>query len=244
MGFPDGPRRRILELLAARQAQPSPDLHRNGLRLKDLSAALGLRHPTVLAHLGKLMRDRWVEPVEVDGVTLYCAAPRLEVTWSWPRERRFETWATGVPVDWRFSLVPRVPDAAAQRFLYEWLDRAQARGLLPAYCSRFEPQDPRPRLLQVVVYGSCARGEARVKSDLDLLLYGDTRKADADALVGLAHEVALRGGRNPDIRRMDGKTWQAAEPDFRAAVRREGKTAFTNDPDAPFLEQPVADLHG
>lgn len=148
-------------------------------------------------------------------------------------------WQTSSTIDWRFPLVSRIADANAQQFLYEWLDRAQARNFLPAFRSRFEPQDPRPPLLQIIIYGSCARGDAGPKSDLDILLYGESGKRQAEGLITLAHEVALWGGRTPDIRAMDAKGFREAAPTFRSAIQHEGKTIFTNDPDAPFQERPL-----
>lgn len=207
--------------------------------LKDIAQHVGMQPPTVLAHLrrleaeGKVMRVDWHEGPR------YAVLPSLHCEWIDPDHGMRDAWRTSQPVDWRFPLVTRVRDQRAQRFLVEWLDRAQARGLLPPFRSRHEPKADVP-LLQAVVYGSCARGDAGPNSDLDVLVVGDLGKKTMTALVDLAHEVALRGDhRNPDVRTLDAKGWGQATAPFRTSIAREGKTVFTNDYDAPFLERPL-----
>jgi predicted nucleotidyltransferase len=166
----------------------------------------------------------------------YAALPFLRCEWMDPERGMNATWQSGQRVDWRFPLVSRLGDARAQTFLLEWLDRAQTRGLLPAYKSRFEKQDKLPSV-QVVVYGSCARGDAGPNSDVDVVLFGDAPKRTLEALKDLAHEVALKGGRSPDVRFMDAAAWEKAGPALRNSIQRDGKTVFTTDVDAAFLER-------
>lgn len=112
------------------------------------------------------------------------------------------SWRTDHPVDWRFPLVARVPDEDAQKTLLRFMNRCQEQGLFHPWLTLGEktrnewlddhtPED-RPRLAkllddprtwgghQIVVYGSCARGDARQDSDLDLLIIGPS-KDDWDA---------------------------------------------------------------
>ncbi len=104
-------------------------------------------------------------------------------------------WRTGQPVDWRFPLITRVPDEGAQATLRRLLEECNDRGLLHPWLkwttdetfSKWlieQPTDEQldlKRLLgrrrlwgdfEFVVFGSCARGDARPDSDLDLLLVG------------------------------------------------------------------------
>jgi predicted nucleotidyltransferase len=207
------------------------------LALKDIAEKAGVKPPTALVHLGKLQDEGKVERVETDAGPRYALRPFVRCEWVDPDHGINAAWQWSGPVDWRFPLVSRVPDGDAQAFLVEWLDRAQARGLLPPMLSRFEESAPRPPLLQVVVYGSCARGDAHAKSDLDVLLFGTLPGRDAAALADLAHEIALRGGRTPDVRILDPAGWDAATPAFREAVQRDGKAVFFNGVGTDLLER-------
>jgi predicted nucleotidyltransferase len=210
------------------------------LALKEIAQQAGIQPPTALAHLNRLQDEGKVGRVDRPEGPRYAVLPFIRCEWTDPDHGIQTTWQSSLPMDWRFPLVSRIPDRAAQEFLLEWLDRAQARGFLPAPRSRFEPQEPKPPALQVVVYGSCARGDAHAKSDVDVLLHGALPKRAADRLVGLAHEVGLASGRTPDVRVLDADGWASAAPAFREAVQRDGKTVFTNLPDAPLLESQVA----
>ena len=207
--------------------------------LKDIAAEAGIQPPTAFVHLRRLEQEGKVEKVATPAGPRYALHPFLRCEWIDPAQGMQETWQSKVAVDWRFPLVSRVRDDQAKQFLQEWLDRAQARGLLPAHASRFEPQAHRPPEFSIVVYGSCARGDAGANSDIDILMLGDLPKRQMQALKDLAHEVGLKGGRRPDVR-LAGSDLKGAERSFLDAVRREGKTIFTNLPDAPFIESMVA----
>ena len=184
-----------------------------------------------------------MQRIGTDDGPRYAVLPHIRCEWIDPDHRIHESWQSSQPIDWRFPLVSRVPDERAQQFLYEWLDRAQARQILPGFRSRFEKNQSRIPLVQVVVYGSCARGDAGTDSDLDLLLVGDASRKTMDALVSLAHEVALETGRPPDVRVMDEGTWNSSTPAFRARVEHEAKTVFSNDYSAPLREKSVVSAH-
>jgi predicted nucleotidyltransferase len=206
------------------------------LSLKQIAAQAGIKPPTALVHLDRLQAEGRIGRVETAEGPRYAVLPYVRCGWVDPDHGINTAWQSSLPVDWRFPLAARIPDPLAQAFLLEWLDRAQARGLLPANRSKFETQDPEPPVCHVIVYGSCARGDAHAKSDLDILLRGRLPKRLADRLVNLAHEVGLRAGRLPDIRVLDDGAWSSATPAFREAVRRDGKTVFTNHPDGLLLE--------
>ena len=206
--------------------------------LKDIAAQAGLQPPTALAHIRRLQDQGKLQRVATPDGPRYAVLPFVRCEWIDPDHGINTAWQSSRPIDWRFPLVSRVPDQRGQDFLNEWLDRAQARGLLPTSRSRFEKQD-KLHSLQVIAYGSCARGDAGPNSDLDLLLHGDMPKRGLEALKDLAHEVALKTGRPPDIRLMDTTTWQSASAAFKESIRRDGKTVWSNDYDALFLERAV-----
>ncbi|MHB1261483.1 MAG: nucleotidyltransferase domain-containing protein [Thermoplasmatota archaeon] len=210
--------------------------------LKDIAAEAGLQPPTALVHLRKLEDEGKVQKVSTPEGPRYAIQPFLRCEWIYPEHGLRDVWQSSVGVDWRFPLVSRVRDAAAQAFLLEWLDRAQARGLLPAHVSRFEPPAKRPPEFSIVVYGSCARGDAGANSDLDILLAGGFGKGQMEALKELAHEVGLKGGRRPDVR-IVGADLKGAGPALVDALRREGKTIFANLPDAHFIERVIPSAH-
>lgn len=213
---------------------------KEGLRLKDIVDALGMSNAAVLSHLGILQRDGLVE-AKHEGPwgrgTRYWARPAFQALWLDPAARSVMQWSAGTPFDWRFPLVSRVRDGPAQDYLYRWLDLLQAQGKLPPMASKNFRQGKAPPLLQIVVYGSCARGDATSRSDIDILVYTDLDKRTAVQIKDLAHDPALRSGRSPDLRVVTPKEWAKATPDIRANVQREGLTVFSNDPTVPFLEQ-------
>ncbi|MES2154209.1 MAG: nucleotidyltransferase domain-containing protein [bacterium] len=202
-----------------------------------------MQPPTALAHLRKLQDQGKLQRIQTSEGPRYAVLPYVSCEWTDPDHGIQTAWQSTHSVDWRFPLVSRVPDASAQDFLYEWLDRAQARGLLPPARSRFEAQSPKPHLLQAVVYGSCARGPAPSKSDVDILLYGDIPKTQVEKLKDLGHEIALKGGRPPDIRSIDAAGWSKATPAFRESIQREGRTVYSNEFGGLFLERPLGAQH-
>lgn len=231
-------RRRILESLLQ-----APD---EWVPLTRLARMVGLAHPTVLAHLGTLQQQGLVQTLDSGtwgrGIR-YRPSPATHHVWCDPARKVLAEWSSSGTMDWRFPLVSRVPDLPAQRFLYEWLDRSLARGLLPAHRSRFEKQVPQPPSMRVVVYGSCARGPAPPKSDIDILVLGLRNARVRTQILDVAHEVALTAERSPDIRAPDEKAWRDSLPSFQREIRRDGKTVFTNDFEAPLVERTVGHSH-
>lgn len=203
--------------------------------LKDIATAAKMQPPTALVHLRRLEEEGKVEKRSTPDGPRYAVLPYLRCEWIDPDHGIQQTWQSKVAVDWRFPLVSRVPDERAQAFLLEWLDRAQARDLLPAYQSRHEPQAKRPHGLHIVVYGSCARGDAGATSDVDILLVGDLPKRDIERLKDLAAEIALRGGRRPDVRSV-GADLKGVGATLAETLRREGRTIFTSLPEPAFIE--------
>ncbi len=216
-------------------SQAGPD----GMRLKDITEALHLTNAATLTHLGILQRDGLIE-TKHEGPwgrgSRYWAKAGFQALWVQPGVKQPRQWSSPAPIDWRFPLVSRVPDAAAQDFLNRWFDLAQNKGKLPATGSKYLPKAAKPPVFQVVVYGSCARGDATPRSDLDILIFTELAARPAGALVDLAHETSLQAKRSPDIRTLDQKGWAKADAPLRANVRSDGITVYSNRPDLPFFE--------
>lgn len=226
---PSATRQRILEVLLA---------HPDGLRVMPLAKAVELKHPTLLRHLEKMHAAGAVERSDGPGrQTRYCARDHLQVAWVSAEHRLLDAWSSTSPVDWRFPLVSRIPDLGAQAFLLEWFDRAQAKGLLPEHRSLFEKMTARPPTLHILVYGSCARGEAHSKSDVDVLLHTDRPWAGAERLIDLAYAISTDHERPISIQHLAEADMQDLPPEFRDNLCAEGKTIWCNDPRAPPLER-------
>lgn len=198
--------------------------HPRGARLQDIVKAVGLAHPTVLRHLQALAARGLIEATLVaPRETRYLARRTFDAMWIDPGRHRIESWTSHAPLDWRFPLVARIPDPPAQGFLLKWLRRLSTEGLL---------QDP----IHIVVYGSCARGDATPRSDVDLLVILASNAPRASRIELTAAEAAPGTGRSPDLRLFTWQKWRKSDAAFRATARAEGKTVFCNPPDDVFLE--------
>lgn len=229
-------RRAILEILLRRAG---PD----GLRLKDLTDELHLSNSAVLSHIGVLQKDDLIE-TKHEGPwgrgTRYWPKTTFQALWINPGARAPRQWASGQAIDWRFPLVSRVPDLKAQTFLYHWLDLLLAKNRLPPPRSKFHAQPNPAPSIHFIVYGSCARGDAGARSDIDILVYTDGAKKKLESIVDLAHEASLGTGRSPDVRIIQAKGWRTADAAFRANIGAEGITVYSTDPNATFLEDTAA----
>lgn len=225
-------RRAILGILLQRSGA-------DGVRLKDLTDELRLSNSAVLNHIRVLQRDDLIE-TRHEGPwgrgTRYFPKATFQAIWIDPHAKRLRQWNSGQAIDWRFPLASRVPDAKAQAFLYHWLDLLEAKNKLPKPRSRYHRQASPLPLVCFVVYGSCARGDAGARSDIDILVYTEGPREPLEAVVEMAHEASLGSGRSPDIRIIQAKDWLTADLAFRANIRAEGLTIYSTDPNASFLE--------
>lgn len=155
-------------------------------------------------------------------------------------------WSGPGRIDWRFPWVARIPDAAARDFLLDWLDQAQGRELthgadarlLPRLAARASPAESR---LLIGVFGSCARGPAPPKSDLDVLMVGDWR--EMKKLGRLGHEVALNHPRQLSLQTARPEELPRLAPTLVAELARDLKTVWSNDPNRFVGEALLREVH-
>lgn len=181
-----------------------------GISIKELAAEVGLAPSTVHKELQALVAQKRATREGRGPYTRYVARPYLRVVWVDPQRGLHEAWDTNEPVDWHYPLVTRIPDAAAQEVLRRFLPRLEAIVGSAA--------------LTVVAYGSCATGEARASSDLDLLIFRDKDLIDHD-VQDLVDEANLWGLRPLDVRLA--QELDSTPRGVREAVRAHGKTIFS-----------------
>lgn len=204
--------------------------------LKQVADAADVQSPTALSHLRRLEEEGRIAKVQTPEGPRYAVLPFVQIEWQDPKANTNLKWTSNSPIDWRFPLVSRVPDKPAQDMLLRWLDLMLSKGQLPAI--RPKSSDPATKAaprVDFVVYGSCARGDATARSDLDLLVVGEVSKRQAEQFIDAAHEASLGTGRSPDIRAMNLQDWQKAESSLRQTIQKEGLTVYSTDPNDPLI---------
>lgn len=215
-----------------------PDASKGGWNLKTLSDALGLAPPTVLRHLENLAEAGVVERREVgpSHEVQYFARPYFQAVWVDPERGVFSQWTSREPFAWRFPLVSRIPDGPAQRTLLRLLPAAEKAGLLAGQDTKghVDRSGPLPAL---AVFGSCARGDARASSDLDLLVRTETRNAGyRKRFKDVAAKVSLESDRPIQLRFMTLREFLAAPDALREALLTEAITVHLPEGSDEFLE--------
>lgn len=245
--------------------------------LTDLAQTVGLRSPTVHRHLRVLMDEGIVKGVGSGpgrARSGYRVQPYVHGTWIDPRPNRriMASWSSAVPICWRFPLVSRVPDEAAQAVLYRFLREADWRGHFHPWLQNGPKAPKTPKGLKtrakkgppgtpgevpwgsrpqdygvtVVAYGSCARGDAGAKSDLDLLVVQPMDLDMTRPWKDLAAEANLWAERQIDLRVIDRDGLSNLPNKLQQALRREGVTVFSSfGNDGEFIEgpwEPLEDL--
>lgn len=175
-------------------------------------------------------------------------------------------WTSSPPVDWRFPLVSRLPDAGAQAAVVKLLGVCWERGFfwkgmpkpersklddgvklhpaLKRQVERIGRSIDRSEIGDVfVVYGSCARGDARRDSDVDLLAMLSPRKYERQDCIeqfeDMVDEVNLGSGRQIDplvvSRGMLGEGLFELPQELRKAILSEGMTVYSTLPGGGFI---------
>lgn len=186
--------------------------------LSEIARAVGITPPAVLRHLQKMTecgivarskRGRSDSPH-------YRARPFFQGLWIDPQAGRVHDWSSraAFPID--HPLVSRVPDLAAQEALLHLFRTARRQGLLPVVAESGDT----PAGLAFAVIGSCARGDARTDSDVDLAVLGRVSKHVRARWADLAIDSTAQGGRRIQIGFLEpGATDDTV---LRQAVREEG----------------------
>lgn len=169
-----------------------------GMSLTEAARAVGLTPPATLRQLATLVAEGLVRREGHQKEARYRLEPCLHAVWTHaePGGALAEEWTHRGPVDWRFPLVSRVPDAPARLGIVRLLEQCARQGLFtPWLLDHVDPAfdghdatwaglDPEERLrrlrdprnhgdVHVYAYGSCVRGDAHAGSDVDLLLVHD-----------------------------------------------------------------------
>lgn len=223
-----------------------------GKTLGELATEVGLKAPSVFMQLKQMAEDGLVEKVELPrprGPT-YKARYHLHVTWLDPEKKVVTEWKSVLPVSWRYPLVSRVPDALAQAVLVRFLPEFEERILETVKRHRRDElrkkaaQKREPSLFEnspsdsvtFVVYGSCARGDARPTSDLDLLVIQPTDLDMKPAMVDLVSEANLWAPRKIDLRVIDRDGFWDLQESLRETLKREGITIYSTFAGGEYME--------
>lgn len=226
-----------------------------------IAARLGIPPSTVSRHLNALA-DTGLAVRQRDGREVFYQIRRNGyVSFTGPmhsprgKEWAHLQWRTDQPIDWRFPLVARVPDPDAQTTLRRLLDACDERGLFHPWLAAGQTRrDPETWPgLHFVVFGSCARGDARADSDLDLLVLADrpdTASRWHETVEDAVQELNVHAPRGidlvmvrpepshepdlttePRLQRVHpgGRRTEAMPESLMAAVRAEGVTVYAAD---------------
>lgn len=211
------------------------------LALHDIDPALGLEKPTAYRNLMALRDAGLVERTGEHKTARYAPASHVDVRWqdhvldpAGEPDWLYHEWAAVGHVDWRFPLVSRVPDEPGRRSLNELLDHLYRTGTLV-------PSAP-VEDLTIVVYGSCARGDAGPGSDLDVIVFLHGQIDDAT----LAHATDRFLDRvfdivdPPRVISLIVEPWSSttdpARPQVFYNIQRDGLTVFTTRVEPMLIE--------
>lgn len=205
-----------------------------GAGVTEIARAVGLSPPTVFRHLASLREEGLVEKHPGPRVA-YRARPHFSALWVDPDHRRLVSWATGARISWRYPLVARVPDEMAQEALLRFLPEVEA--VVASRGRRRADGGLEDAAATVIVYGSCARGEARRTSDLDLIVLAREAAKVRSRLLDAAAAASLRAPKTIDLRVLAGDEWARLPLALKEGVRREGLIVFSTSDRLPTMDE-------
>lgn len=233
-----------------------------GASLSQIADSVGIASPTAHKHLEFLIDEGVVEKPEGPDAPRYLARDFFEATWVDTDHEVLATWKTE-SIDWRFPLVTRVPDPPARRILTRFLEEATVRGLfhpwlqagdLPRPGSVFERDTPSGSQrtvadygVTVVVYGSCARGDAGASSDVDVLVIQPPSGMGLDLSEGfedLAAEANLWADRQIEVKVTCRDEFFTLPESLQGAIVEEGITVYSTFEGGEHIEELEGDVQG
>ncbi len=241
--------------------------------LQELGSALDIAPSTLHRQLAAMIEAGLLERQGERKQAHYTLLAQTQVRWIGP-QRPIPTekppswhhwhWRTTEPTDWRFPLADRIPDPPARRTMLRFLGEAHARGMLTPWIQfpnsevSWEGKQGIRRktylknladtrladALLLAVFGSCARGDARTESDIDLLIIGPPegdypwrRVIDEIGFQELAWEIGV-GSERPIQTHIFALNEFIDLPNtlLRDKMLREGVTIYTSTGHGPLIE--------
>ncbi|MBI4393342.1 MAG: nucleotidyltransferase domain-containing protein [Euryarchaeota archaeon] len=208
--------------------------------LKEIARHMRLAPPSALAQLRAMVKLGIVaeDPAPKGRGRTYRLARYMSATWVDPERNVMISWTSGAPVSWKYPLVSRVPDYDAQETLLRFLESAEMHGHFHASSVRAPSVRNVGEDLGVtmIAYGSCARGDARPGSDLDLLILAPSLGDPKEKFKDLAADVNLSAARKLDLKVIAADEFRELPVELQKAVRREGLIVYSSREDAWFVE--------
>ena len=211
-----------------------------GATLTEVARSIGSQGPPVLHHLRNLVIEGRVARIGQERGPRYAAQPGVRIEWLDPRARRAWSWECRT-IDWRYPLASRVPDALAQESIALLLRMADEEGIFQG-AGKHGPRRSHKRGppagggippsewfgVRVFAYGSCARGDASPRSDVDLLWLLGPGAAFKDDIQTLSAEASLVTPRNVDSKAVPAQDYGRLPERLREALSREALIVFSS----------------
>lgn len=210
-----------------------------GATLTEVARGLGSQGPPVLHHLRNLVIEGRLARLGEQRGPRYVAQRSARIEWIEPRLRRTWSWESRA-IDWRYPLASRLPDAPAQESAALVLRMADEDGLFHLAARRGVGRHPgrAPEAsdasavvshgVRVFAYGSCARGDAGPRSDLDLLWLTGPSIDVAREIREITATASLVAPRNIDSKTVPVDKYKRLPGRLREELEREALIVFSS----------------